>query len=82
MGSFSGNRNGGCFPFTFNDLAYSYKTDYPTQIYYGGDNCKGTVVDKVQMEDLVPTCSAVPTDDDYAPGDDDDVNDIIWSGYT
>mgnify|MGYP001810177590 CR=1 FL=1 len=79
MGYFDGNRNGGCFPFFFNDLAYSYITKYPTETYYGGDNCKGTVVDEVEMDPLVPTCSAPPTDDD---GDDDDINDINWSGYT
>eukprot|EP01031_Cornospumella_fuschlensis_P029061 gene29061-35075_t len=78
LGSFSGPRNRGCFPYQFDNQTFSVKTTYPSEKFYNNVDCTGEILLSDSLAALQDTCVA-PTDD--GPGD-DDVDSMKWTAFT
>ncbi|RYH04760.1 hypothetical protein EON65_46605 [archaeon] len=92
MGSFSGSRDGGCFPFELthedddgflaNYTFASLLTSYPKEYYFLEANCsQDMLIGDDRLPPLVHSCT-ISNDDDDDAGDDDDVfESTSWISY-
>ncbi|RYH17799.1 hypothetical protein EON65_28085 [archaeon] len=79
LGSFSGSRDHGCFPYHFDNQTFSVKTIYPFEKFYSNADCTGEVLLSDNLAALQDTCAPPPTDDDAV---DDDVDSMQFTAYT